>query len=168
MSSIDITEVIDPVDVREQTAVLDPVDQPTEIIDTPMTPEISDDAGVEASDESREVALYPCGTIALGQYEPCAHSQVQVLCCTCAGCTQDMWSCGRDVPRPTASTYELEYWVSKFSTPTVLAMFAVLALILITSHALEYFVLIFSVLLVFGVIGVMVAVSRMFGADAGI
>lgn len=93
----DDTVVIPP---TSQTAVMPPLD---------LSDDLHEDPPTDPDSEQAETALYPCGTVALGQYEPCAHSSVQVLCCACAGCSRDIWSCGRQTPRPDWSYYEAAF-----------------------------------------------------------
>jgi hypothetical protein len=43
-----------------------------------------------------EIVIYDCGTHAPGYvHEPCQHSLTVVYCCTCAGCMNELWWCGR-------------------------------------------------------------------------
>lgn len=84
----------------------------------------------DPNSEQAETVLYPCGTVAIGQFEPCSHSSVQVLCCSCAGCAADVWSCGREFPRPHWEHYEAPSLAGYFGINVVLWMFALVVLVL--------------------------------------
>lgn len=84
--------------------------------------------------EEAETVLYPCGTVMLTAYQPCQHSTIQVLCCSCAGCMHDVWTCGRQQPRPTWTRCEADYIANAFGTNASLFVFSVLLIWLIVAH----------------------------------
>lgn len=78
-----------------------------------------------------EVVVYGCGTVAPGLvHDPCQHSVIQVQCCRCAGCIQEVWSCTATFDRP--AWYEPEA-LAEFADPYLRHPLAVLSYAALTA-----------------------------------
>ena len=93
----DSTQVLAAID--DETAVIPAVSTPPGFYEPiPALLPVPEDDGDGAD---AELVIYHCGTTAPGHvHDPCQHSAVQVLCCTCAGCMFDLWSCRQDQLEP--------------------------------------------------------------------
>lgn len=109
---------------------------------------------VDPDSPEAEVAFYPCGTVAIGQYEPCPHSSVQVLCCSCAGCAHEVWTCGRIQPRPSWVQYEAAYISTVYGTNAGLWTMALAILVLFCTQVPEWILFIWYLCLCLAVAGV--------------
>jgi hypothetical protein len=98
--------------------------------------------GLDPADHAQaETALYQCGTIAPGNvHDPCQHSLVRVLCCTCAGCVMDVWFCGFEISDPwgTFSAQQIaaraDPWMR---SEYALLVYAFVAIAMLTSHVIQ-------------------------------
>lgn len=91
----------------DQTAPIAPVTDATTIFTPEFTQNFTPNLDPAFSPEV-EYAIYRCGTFAPGRiHEPCQHSTTMVLCCACAGCTTNLWACGRQVQAASWLTHRL-------------------------------------------------------------
>jgi hypothetical protein len=102
------------------------------VIDLPAPARVLD----EGDGETAEIAIYACGTHVPGLvFEPCQHSVLMVTCCACAGCGQDLWSCGRG--SQTCLWYETQRvgqaWESYVRSPAAMVIYALMTLFLLSS-----------------------------------
>lgn len=115
-----------------------------------------------ADTDLAERAIFACGTIAPGQvHEPCQHSTVQVLCCTCAGCTSDLWSCGRSLPRDSYAWYEADVIGAWFGTTPALILLALMVLVVLTSHVIELVAWMVALIVALGIGGLILGAGAL-------
>ncbi len=90
-----------------------------------------------------KTVLYDCGTAAPGQvHDPCQHSTVMVLCCNCAGCTFDWWSCGQEPITDSYLWWEAHVIADRFDPwvrhPYALVLYSLLAIFALTSQIIQF------------------------------
>lgn len=96
----------------------------------------------ERTESTEKTVLYDCGTAAPGQvHDPCQHSTVTVLCCTCAGCMFDVWACAQAVPADSWVWWEAHVIAERFDPwvrhPYALVLYALLVVFLLASQIVQ-------------------------------
>lgn len=140
-SDFDSTHVMTAID--DDTALIPAVPpakffEPIAALETPeVNPARDRAAGADA-----ELVIYDCGTTAPGYvHDPCQHSTVQVLCCTCAGCMFDRWSCGTKPVPDGWLWWEAQQigmrWDPWVRHPYAQLLYALVVIFLLASHIIQ-------------------------------
>jgi hypothetical protein len=103
-----------------------------------------------ADADTAETVIYRCGTLAPGAvHEPCQHSVLYVLCCTCAGCPNDVWACGKKPVADSWLWYEAhslgEKWDPWVRHPAALVLYALVIVFMLASGMIQSLFEIFTI-----------------------
>jgi hypothetical protein len=105
----------------------------------------------DRADSAEAEIVLRCGnTTPAGQvHDPCQHSTVQVLCCQCAGCMFDLWSCGQSPVADSYAWWEVHVLAETFDPwmrhPYALVLYALLIVFGLASQIIQTVIEIFLV-----------------------
>jgi hypothetical protein len=114
-------------------------------VDAPLAPPrdfIFSLSPADRADSAEAEIVLRCGTISEGWVsDPCQHSTIQVMCCTCAGCMFDLWSCGQSSISDSYAWWEAHIIAEKFDPwvrhPYALVLYALLIIFGLASQIVQ-------------------------------